>query len=179
MGKIYVITDTHFNHQKIIEYGRPPDFEDRIFEGLKILKPDDMLIHLGDFCIGKDEECHKKFMDAVPCKKILVLGNHDKKSYNWYMEHGWDFVCEMFYLKKFGEHILFSHTPKSKRSINFWSMNVHGHLHDNLHRFPEYIKILTPKHYLLSMEKTDYKPVELESFIKKKSIVETDLLSTL
>lgn len=54
--KIWITTDTHFGHDMLIQYGRPTDFSERIFKGLEQVSPGDMLIHLGDFCIGKDEE---------------------------------------------------------------------------------------------------------------------------
>jgi len=33
--KIYITTDTHFGHKKLIEWGRPEDFEDKIVNGFK------------------------------------------------------------------------------------------------------------------------------------------------
>lgn len=164
--KIWLTTDSHFGHKNIINFGRPENFEEKIFKGYMNIPKDDILIHLGDICLSHEEEIHKKYIMPIPCHKWLVLGNHDHKSYNWYLDHGWEFVCEMFYAKYFGQHILFSHTPKSKRSIGFWSYNIHGHLHDNIHRFPEYKNILTRKHLLLSLEQTNYQPVYLESFLK-------------
>ena len=37
--------------------------------------------------------------NKLPGRKVLVMGNHDKKSARWYSEHGFDFVCNMFVLK--------------------------------------------------------------------------------
>lgn len=168
MRKTYITSDTHFNHAKMLEFGRPPDYEQRIVKGLSVIDSKDTLIHLGDICIGEDEMVHQKFIQPIPGRKILVVGNHDRKSYNWYLEHGWDFVCDMFYWKAFGKHILFSHTPKPKRSINFWDYNIHGHLHNNTHHLPQYKNILTDKHLLLALENTNYLPVILENFIPRK-----------
>lgn len=34
--KIWLITDTHFGHDMLIQYGRPTDFTERIFKHLKV-----------------------------------------------------------------------------------------------------------------------------------------------
>lgn len=176
--KIYLITDTHFNHDRMIEYcNRPKNFEEMIWSGLRIINPNDLLIHLGDVCIGNDKETHLKLMGRVQCKKILIRGNHDRKSNNWYLENGWDFVCKTFSDIYFGKKILFSHEPHE--DIGF-DINIHGHFHNTLYRLKrgEYViegeqdrnetnlAVLTDKHKLLALEYTDYKPVDLEKFLK-------------
>ena len=58
--RIWLTTDTHFGHQRMIEFGRPQDFEVKIGKAIsEVVKPEDVLIHLGDFCIGKDEYWHE------------------------------------------------------------------------------------------------------------------------
>ena len=66
-SRIWIITDTHFNHDKMPLYcGRPVGFEEIIIKNLvRLIRPIDILIHLGDFCIGKDEEWHKRFLETV------------------------------------------------------------------------------------------------------------------
>lgn len=177
---IYLTTDTHFNHEKMIDYcGRPDNFEELIFKGLKEMQCCDLLIHLGDICIGKDLETHNKLKEILKCKRILVKGNHDKKSNSWYLENGWDFVCNEFKDKLFGKDILFSHEPNITGD---YDLNIHGHLHNNLHRLlrKEFINDteeernihflykLTKKNKLLAIENTNYKPINLQSFICNK-----------
>ena len=165
----------------MIEYcARPKNFENLIFTNIiKIIKDEDILIHLGDVCFGKDSEMHKKYIESLPFKKILVIGNHDRKSNNWYLEHGWDFVCKTFSGKYFGKNILFSHRPH--KDIGF-DVNIHGHFHNALDRLKEGrfaiegererneqdLAVLTDKHKLLALEFTNYKPVNLESFLEIK-----------
>jgi len=79
--KTYIITDTHFNHKKLIEYGRPDNFDDLLWKELGKLPSNCLLIHLGDVCIGNDLEVHER-LRLLPFIKILVKGNHDKKSDN-------------------------------------------------------------------------------------------------
>lgn len=172
--KYWITTDTHFGHRKLEEYsGRPSNFEDLIWKGLEKLTTTDCLIHLGDVCIGKDSEWHKK-IQTLDCRLILVKGNHDGQSNSWYLEHGWDFVCDSFSMKFGGKNILFSHEPQD---IGKFDLNIHGHFHNNLHRLLEgryvidgeeernkdILCVLTPKHKLLAIEDTNYQPVKLET----------------
>jgi calcineurin-like phosphoesterase family protein len=177
--KIYLTTDTHFGHDKMGEYvGRPIGFEDKILKNLSRVPECDVMIHLGDVCIGQDERWNKLFLESVKCKKWLVLGNHDNKSISWYLKQGWDFVGDAIRMRVFGKNIVFSHTPI--KDNGWFDINIHGHFHNNLHRLKEarYIsedeKIrnkedlanLTSKHKLLAIENTYYQPVNLENFLK-------------
>src|SRR6056297_2346337 len=104
--KIWVIADTHFNHYKLIpDCGRPANFGELLKRGLKQPQKNDILIHLGDVCVGNDKEIHQDIIAKFPYTKILVRGNHDGKSNNWYLNHGWDFVCEQFKDTYFGKSI--------------------------------------------------------------------------
>lgn len=165
--KIYIISDTHFSHEKIKEYCKRPDHhEDLLISGLREIRPEDCLIHLGDICIGNDELVHQEKLSSLPCRKILIMGNHDSKSWSWYMEHGWDFVCDSFKLEYAGKIICFSHKPQPWDGD--WEINVHGHLHNLGHRAPEY-KELKKWHRLYSPELMEYQPIELSKFIQKEN----------
>lgn len=162
---IYVTTDTHFNHRKLEEFtGRPSNFEEQIHKWLVRLTSDDVLIHLGDICIGRDEDMHQRYIEPLVCKKWLVKGNHDKKSNHWYLSHGWDFVATFIADTYFGKKILFSHVPQP---IGDYDLNIHGHFHNSDHRRrePELLAIYTDKHRLVALENTDLKPVILEHLL--------------
>ena len=173
--KTYIITDTHFNHKNIIDYcNRPQNFEEIIWKGLEGLPSDCLLIHLGDVCFGKDKEIHER-IKALPYKKILIKGNHDKQSNSWYLENGWNFVCEELSDHYFGKYITFSHMPIA----GIQNLNIHGHFHNHLYRLLEgkwvvegeeernknVLKILTKNHKLLALEYINYKPISLEKFL--------------
>ncbi len=170
--RIWLTTDTHFGHAKMVELcGRPEDFASRIFDGYKQLRDGDVLLHLGDFCIGKDESWHTqfKFYTGFPSKKLkrwLVRGNHDRKSNSWYIDHGWDWVGEGMELEMFDKRILFTHRPNPitikplRREIN-----IHGHLHNTGHH--DDVRLTPSYHTLLAIENTNYQPVLLERFLIK------------
>lgn len=163
--KVYVISDTHFGHDKIIEYcNRPKNHEDLLYDSMDRIKSEDCLVHLGDVCIGDDAIEHEK-ISVISCHKVLVLGNHDTKSWSWYMEHGWDFVCESFKMEYCGKKICFSHKPQPWDGD--WEINVHGHLHNLGHRDNEH-KELKQWHRLYAPELMNYQPIELSKFIQTK-----------
>lgn len=167
---IYIISDTHFNHQKMIDTGfRPVGYEDKILDSLRQLKSDDLLIHLGDFCMGKDELAMDKMMLTTGATKILVRGNHDHKSNSWYLSQGFDFVCETFKDTYYGKRIEFMHIPKPLSPD--CDLQIHGHWHAKTHRNEE-IAASTPwytdRHRLVSLELQGYKAFPLEAFIAGK-----------
>lgn len=157
----WIITDTHFNHKQLIEYGRPENFEEKIKKNLKVVNKGDYLIHLGDVCIGNEIENNNWFKKELGCKTILVRGNHDSKSIEWYLRNGWDIVVDRFTLEIFGKIICFSHEPLGWDG--YFNVNIHGHLHDCNHNFDSKVNGYNK---LLSLEKTNYQPVNLCNFLK-------------
>jgi calcineurin-like phosphoesterase family protein len=157
---IYLTTDSHFFHSKIIEYeNRPIDFEYRIHKGLRQIPEDALLIHLGDLCIGQDKFAIE-LMRVLKCRKILVRGNHDKKSLGFYLK-GFDAVVDTMTLNVFGKTILFSHKPQPDGD---YDLNIHGHCHSK-ERIKEFEPTMHSKQKLLAIENTNYLPVSLEKFI--------------
>lgn len=171
---IWIITDTHFNHAKLNELGRGEGWEKELIAGLRSIPKEDMLIHLGDIGIGKDSEVHDMlFKDLHGAllgqikRTILVRGNHDKKSAAWYLEHGWGAVTDGFFLKFEGKRIDFSHKPQEPVYQNV-DYNFHGHTHGNQHRDEEHKDFYDPKYHKdFSPELMGYKPIRLDTFLKK------------
>ena len=165
----YIITtDTHIGHCILRRKNfRPENFCVKIWNKIFYsLKPDDILIHLGDVCMGRDGFWHKYLMDAVPCRRWLVIGNHDHKSYSWYLDNGWHFVGKTAMIERFGYKILFSHVPQEP--LGHFDVNVHGHFHNTDHRVkdPVFNDILCDKHYLVMLEH-HYEPMLLKNIIRK------------
>lgn len=167
--KIWIITDTHFGHIKLqdVLYVRPPGFSRYILDAIKKnVEPGDVLIHLGDFCIGSDLYWMAEYYKATKgVTNILVRGNHDSKSTSWYMTHGFHFVCDAFIGTYFGKSILFSHKPLTNTGRA--DINIHGHLHGNSHRIDESFDFYDPAfHKQLALEVDGYGPISLETFMK-------------
>jgi len=161
MLKYWLLPDTHFGHHKMQEYcGRAEGFEEKILKNVgQWVSRGDVLIHLGDFCIYKDAEWHKRFMDVCAGKRWLVRGNHDRKSLGWYFDHGWHCVADEIKLTVFGKTIVFSHKPLAEGDFD---INVHGHLHNTGHH-PE--AEMGTKNRLVFIEHK-YMPINLRNVVE-------------
>jgi len=173
--KYWLMADPHLGHEIMTEACvRPADFSELVLRNIsQMVKPEDTFICLGDVCFGHEAEWHERLLGktgAMPAltKRWLTLGNHDKRSVNWYLSHGWDFVAESFVLEIYGHRILFSHVPKIDTG---YSMNIHGHFHNNDHRThePELVAIKNDRQFLLALESVHYQPVLLHTFIEKQA----------
>jgi calcineurin-like phosphoesterase family protein len=180
--KSYLISDTHLNHEKIKTWcDRPDDFTERIDHNvMRIVKSGDVLIHLGDFGIGDSSlymATAKRWADAG-IKLVLVRGNHDQKSPQWYMERGFSFACDAMIYR--GTWL--THHPWKGALPEGTSVNVHGHLHNVWDGFgkddpeagkDEFVqattkgRLMNPWQRLFAVEYTNYEPVEFDKFITK------------
>ena len=147
----WVTSDTHFGHHMMVKKGyRKKGFEEEIISQLAhYVKPNDVLIHLCDVCFYK-HELYNTLISKV-CTSWLIKGNHDRKTYSWYLRHGWDCVADELEMNLFGKRIVLSHRPVI---IGDDKINVHGHLHNPevSHRLKEVKGILTSNHVLVSIE---------------------------
>lgn len=172
--KVYLTTDTHFGHAMLVNNDhRSEGFEERIFEELKKVSGD-LLIHLGDICIGDDSRWVRRFLAATKPhfkKVVLVRGNHDGKSYNWYIDQGFDHVCEYMRMRLFGKELLFSHMPilAEETETTLYhkvDMNIHGHLHGAGKYSHRKVKgYAAGFHYDCAPDTHDYKPINLATIV--------------
>jgi len=168
MNNWWLISDTHFTDVKIAEFcGRPVDHEEKMKKALRLVPVDSVLIHLGDVGSVDVHRAQEVFI-PLPYRRILVRGNHDKKSVTWYLAKGWDFVCDAFEVNAFGKRILFTHKPRTPLSMVV-NLNIHGHFHSTNWRIqdPEFTKLKYTKRYLkFAVEETRYQPVKLKTFLQ-------------
>lgn len=164
MGKQYFIADTHFNHDKII------DFCDRPYKNVlemnktiinnwnKTVKSDDVVYHLGDFAFDNIETI-TKFRSLLNGKIFLVMGNHDRYSVKRYYDAGFDRVYDKPILIC-NQDVILSHEPVFiTNSMPF--CNIFGHVHNNV-----IYKTVTENSYCVSVERINYTPISLEEIIK-------------
>lgn len=161
----WLISDTHFNHLRLEEWNkRSGSWQEELWSGLLGIPKEDTLIHLGDICIGHDQEIHEK-ISILPCKKILVRGNHDKKSHQWYSDHGWDFVCDGLELLFNGHYLHLTHRPARPQGNTTW--NIHGHTHGYIHNDEDYKDYYSDQYHIdISPEIVGYKPIILETLMR-------------
>ena len=148
--KIFVISDTHFNHENIIRYaGRPfkniKEMNEMIIKkwNEKVGK-EDLVIHLGDFALGDNSEI-TQIRNRLNGKIILIRGNHDHRAVRnaGFMLIKWTLEIDNW---------IFSHNPLDEGEIPRGFINVHGHIHEK--------KSL--RGINVSVENINYDPIEIK-----------------
>ena len=97
-------------------------------------------------------------MGALPGKKLLIIGNHDRLTTEVYLSAGW-MPMQMLVLKLQGMRISFSHRPLWGHSHD---INFHGHEHD-LHVLDD-----ARLYFPVALEHSRYSTVALtDAFLKE------------
>ena len=182
----YTISDTHFYHNNIINYCDRPfknttEMNNYIIEKWnQVVKEDDTIYHLGDFAIGWDKEnyqtkkeCYKDLMTKLNGNKILIKGNHDWESNNFYLDIGFKEVYDYLIIN----NNLLIHYPIiiNKKSLSYIKdelklflnqFNIdeyrnifHGHIHNSNYK--------PKKHINVSIENINYTPLCIDEYIKE------------
>lgn len=166
MGKQYFIADTHFNHDKIIDYCNRPfnnvtEMNNKLICNWNkvIQNDDDVIYHLGDFAFDNIETI-AKFRKKLKGKIFLIMGNHDNYAVKRYYEAGFDKVYDKPILIR-NNTIILSHEPVFINN-NCPFMNVFGHIHDSV-----IYKDYTENAFCVSVERINYTPISFEEMIDK------------
>lgn len=167
MKTTWLISDTHFNHDKIATYcDRPENFTDLIIKRWQeVVKPEDLVIHLGDVAIGNRRKV-KDILAELPGRKVLVLGNHDRQhGPDWWMDQGFSFACQAMKYR----NCWLTHEPSTSLADGC-QLNIHGHLHNIWHGFrpdrnENSTKLRNPWQRLFAIEYTKYRPVSFDKFV--------------
>lgn len=147
-GSVYILSDPHFGDSdcKLMDPGwiEPEEQVSRI--NAMVMK-NDTFVCLGD--VGD-----ASFVKQIKAgKKILLLGNHDKKKdYKGLFDEIYDGPLLI------AEKILLSHEPVYGLP---WCLNIHGHDHSNMESYKEGCK-----HLNLAANVCGYTPVSLGKLIK-------------
>ena len=158
-NKIFITSDTHFGHEKILTF----EPEARPFSSIKehdeelvarwnsVVKKGDTVWHLGDVYLGgKDNHVILGRLNGL---KRLVLGNHDVYPLECYTK---------YFVKIYGavklRDCLLTHIPVSERQLEFrFKYNLHGHMHSQKMQDSRYINV--------SVENTGLAPILLDDVL--------------
>ena len=157
--RIWFIGDTHFFHKNIIQYCNRPfssveEMNEIIIQNWnKVVGREDRVFMMGDFALcGKDKII--EIGNRLKGRKTLIKANHDGASLNTYYNAGFEMISKYPILFK-GSYIL-SHEP-IYISDNY--INIHAHIHDK--------KVDDKKHFCVSVEQIDYKPIEFDEILEQ------------
>lgn len=114
----FYTSDTHFFHKKILEFcpqrvGLDAETMNNaiVSEWNAVVGKNDTVYHLGDFSLGKSEET-KQMIQRLNGHKVLVLGNHDRRSAHWYAQAGFTAVFGHHMFVTIGcTNVMLSHYP--------------------------------------------------------------------
>ena len=159
--KYWIVSDTHFSHDMLVNAGlRPYNADELMIKHWKNqVSPEDLVSHLGDVAWPRAWET--SVIKSLPGRKILVMGNHDKKSAQWYMENGFEVACNHFMLRYGGFDMVFTHKPWVNHP---YDVNIHGHYHNN---FNPVIYKEHPELYCISMEVLNYAPMSMNRLVRE------------
>jgi calcineurin-like phosphoesterase family protein len=124
-NKIYFISDTHFNHTKIIQYCNRPfksaeEMNETIIANWNArVQPGDTIFHLGDFGWGNTDLLMRVFR-RLQGNKFLIKGNHDQDA----VDLPWAGVFDMKEVKADGKVYQLCHYP-----LRSWNKSFHGARH--------------------------------------------------
>ena len=115
-SRVFFTSDTHFNHTNIIRFCNRP-FKDVshmnetiIANWNRVVGPEDIVFHLGDFCLGGSAEW-TNILDRLNGKIYLISGNHDiknlRQNYTKYFEH----IAMQMYIEVDKQKIYLNHCP--------------------------------------------------------------------
>jgi calcineurin-like phosphoesterase family protein len=160
----WIISDTHFFHENIGKYcNRPENWQELIIKNWNDrVAPGDVILHLGDFALGK--KAHFELLAGILNGKLLLLqGNHDRMSKAFCETNGVTLIKNSIQVIVEQQiNVVFSHRPIIPLEDGW--INLHGHIHN----VPPPIEgsNLGPCHVNMSVEVREYRPYRLREIIK-------------
>lgn len=155
----WITSDQHFNHSNIIEYCNRPfdstfDMDTyMISQWNKVVKPNDTVLHLGDFALGMDKEGVTKLLSQLNGRITLVRGNHDRFGKQKSIDCGFENVLDKYVIDNF----VFTHRPLPADSLlGIINTNIHGHIHNYDRGLP------SDKYFNVSADVHDYTPISFK-----------------
>ena len=160
-GNLWISTDWHFYKNKDnTKFKINPNIDKILNNYKKCVKSNDTFIFLGDLYDARtifDMKLVPKIFDIKKLKgyKIMIKGNHDVNTTQFYLDLGFDEVYEKTY--NIG-NIVFSHEPVE---VNDNEINIHGHIH-----FSETYWGMEPLNHLDAyIEHYNFNPVKINDII--------------
>ena len=157
----YFISDLHLWHRNIVghkfedkrrKFNRIEDMHSEIISKWnEVVNKTDTVYVLGDITFGS-KEMTKNILKGLKGNKIMIRGNHDQKSAQWYMDCGFKEVWSKPVI--YNDNVILSHEPVKWEHILYNDMfNIHGHLHNEK---------IGGRYINVACEWVDYKPKSIK-----------------
>lgn len=177
---LFAVSDTHFSHKNIIKYSNRPfanveEMDEKMIEAWNnIVKPGDVVYHLGDFAFLRWEEINK-FVKRLNGQVHLILGNHDKEIRKHQKERGAFATIQDYKEIKVDDTkvILFHYGQRVWNTSHYGAIHLYGHSHGNLPPHGKSVDVGVDAKWITE----EYRPIhmdEIMSFMKKQETAIVD-----
>ena len=147
MPNIFLTGDTHWSHRHIIQYSNRPfatikEMDEQLITNWNaIIKPGDLVYHIGDIFLCRPEKA-EKIMDQLNGCVYLISGNHEKTA--WAIKNRFGWIKDYYRLKVpdpdankgVQEVILFHYAMRVWDKCHYGSFAAYGHSHSSLSEDP-------------------------------------------
>ena len=176
--KVYFTSDTHFNHANIIGFcSRPFKNVEEMNETLianwnRVVGVDDIVFHLGDFCLGGSAEW-TNVLNRLNGKIYLIVGNHDIKNLRQGYYDRFEAILMQMHIEIGKQKIYLNHCPflcYGGAYKDTWQL--FGHVHtskNNTGKDASRLNMLFPTQYDVGVDNNNFTPV---SFDQVKAIIQ-------
>lgn len=170
-SRVYFTSDTHFNHTNIISYCQRPfknvdEMNERIIANWNdVVGEDDIIFHLGDFCLGGAAEW-TKLLDRLNGKIYLIMGNHDRKNIRQGFMDRFEYVAMQMHIEVGKQRIYLNHYPFLCFEGGYKDVwQLFGHVHtrkNNTGIDAGRLQYLYPTQYDVGVDNNNFAPVSFE-----------------
>lgn len=180
----WISSDHHFGHKNIIKYtpwsrghlnSTEEMNEELIAKHNSLVGANDLTFFVGDFAFCSPKEA-MEYMSRMNGKKILIMGNHDRKLWN---STEFQSMAKMAGLIGSDKYLTFEHKMPDgrKRSvvlfhfkIDGWDAKHHGsyHLHGHLHSAPD--QLINSRRMDIGVDTNNLYPHSLDIVLDKLSV---------
>lgn len=157
--KVYWISDTHLNHnpkwQVPLWEARGFKSSDEHTDGIinkinEIVRPDDILMHAGDFCLNTEESGCNELLARIKCQNIYILwGNHNNPLWKIYQRE----VSKQFYTKGYTSRVLNVQTNQYEAGgameLPLTDAEIYPFRYKNLVFFGNYLEVVVDGQYFV------------------------------
>ena len=169
--KIFIISDTHFNHENIIKYCNRPyknikEVNETIISNWNtVVKKNDIVYHLGDFFLGSKYDLNN-IISKLNGTIYLIRGNHDRLTVKSYEDNGIKVLKNApIILEEY--KVILSHKPLPDSMIKEGYINIHAHIHQKkLEDIYDSELFCKDKHINVSSDVLDFKPILLYDLLR-------------
>ena len=182
---IWFTSDTHFGHNNIIKFCKRPwktteEMDEALIERWNsVVKPDDIVFHLGDFAFATNSRW-KEIIQRLNGHIYLIVGNHDEIRYPGHQVFElFEGVTTQLALKIDNRHVYLNHYPflcygGTYRNPEQAVIQLYGHIHSGPNcggMDTDRLVNLFPYQYDVGVDNNNYTPVswqQVQEIINKQ-----------